>query len=201
MLVCSMPEESATRPEAATKAVIASTTGSTAATSAPNATSRMPRASGTAVHSARAKSSVNWSLNHLPALASPNSSTSSSGCCFCTAATASITAGTFSTAFSRSSPASVNCSRAECRSADIAPVSYGLCSSPTLPVPRTAAETCSTTALNEASSAASAPLCTRTVSPAGDLMPASSRILAARATWPGIDSESVTLVEPCTPPR
>lgn len=54
------------------QAVSASPTGSRAATTAPKATSRMPRARGTAVNSAFLKSSESRSPSHFPALASPN---------------------------------------------------------------------------------------------------------------------------------
>ena len=70
---------SASSPLAARNAVSASITGSSAATSAPNTTSRMPSASGTTVHSARWRSLVIVSLNHLFALASPNCSIVTSG--------------------------------------------------------------------------------------------------------------------------
>ena len=62
---CSTWLTSASSPLAARNAVSASTTGSSAASSAPKTTSRMPRASGTTVHSACLKSRKIVSLNHL----------------------------------------------------------------------------------------------------------------------------------------
>ncbi len=64
-------------------------TGRTAARNAPNATSRIPSASGTAVHSARVKSLPIVSLNHRLAEPSPNSSMVTEGWALRVAVTAS----------------------------------------------------------------------------------------------------------------
>ena len=67
-------------PLAARNDVSARPTGSTAARNAPKATSRIPSASGTAVHSARWKSLPIVSSNHWLADPSPNWSIRTSGC-------------------------------------------------------------------------------------------------------------------------
>ena len=102
---------------AAKNAVRASTTGSMAATSAPKTTSRMPSASGTAVHSARFMSWKIVSLNHLLALAWPNCSMVTCGYSACARATAVSTGCTRVSAVS-ALPFIANWTSTSCRLGD-----------------------------------------------------------------------------------
>jgi hypothetical protein len=169
------------------------------ASSAPNAASRIPSASGTAVHSARRKSSPIVSSNHLLALASPNCSTVTAGYAAPAAATASSTGCTRSSALSPS-PTIENCTSALCRSPEISPTAYGSRRSVTCPVACTPATTSPTAAWNPAASAVNAPLCTSTISPAGCLVPASLRMRVARAESPAAYSSLVICRWPTAAP-
>jgi hypothetical protein len=142
------------RPNAAVNAVIASSTGSTAASSAPNATSRMPSASGAAVHSARRKSRPTSSSKARCAVASPNSSRLTSGCASPVLATAASTGCTRLPAV-RALPTMSNRTSTSCRSAETIPVAYGSRTPVTWPVSRSPVTRVPTAVRNPAASAVS----------------------------------------------
>ncbi len=97
----------------AATAVIASSSGIPAATSAPKASTRITSVIGSEVTSAFWKSSSNFLLSALPALASPNCSIRSLGLAFCAAAVLSSVASTRSLASSSSLAVSSKLTSAE----------------------------------------------------------------------------------------
>jgi hypothetical protein len=169
--------------------VSASPTGSTAARKAPKATSRIPSASGTAVHSACWKSLPIVSLNHLLAEPSPNSSIRRPGWARRTAAAASSSGCTRSAAVI-ASPVIETLTSTECPSAETSPSAYGSL----VPVTRFVAcnrASRSATAARTPGSVADPELLTRNISPAGTPSPAASRISIAFAELPVAYSFSV----------
>ena len=105
-------------------AVAPSSSGSPAATSAPNAISRITSVIGSERNSAFWKSSSNASPISFSADASPNSPITTSGCCFCSAATAASGASTASLAVS-SSPGSSKLTSTERPSSETLPAFSG----------------------------------------------------------------------------
>ena len=105
-------------------AVAPSSSGSPAATSAPKAISRITSVIGSERNSAFWKSFSNASPISFSAEASPNSPITTSGCCFCSVATAASGASTASLAVS-SSPGSWKLTSTERPSSETLPLFSG----------------------------------------------------------------------------
>ena len=178
--MCTAWLTSASIPLAARNAVSASATGTSAASSAPKTMSRMPRASGMTVHSARWKSRKIVSLNHFETLAPPTSSIVTFLCSARTRATASSTGCTRSAAVS-GSPFSENWSSTCWPLGEVT----GARTSFTWPVARTAVRTALAADSSVAVSAGDEPEWeTITFSVAGSLMPAFTSVQVARPDSP-----------------
>ena len=186
---------SASSPLAAKNAVRASTTGSVAATSAPKTTSRMPSASGTAVHSARFMSLKIVSVNHLLALAWPNCSMVTPGYAARARATAVSTGCTRWSAVSEL-PFIANWISTSCRPGE----TTGARRSWMRPVARTSATTARTAARNPGLAAVAVTLCTSTSSCAGSATPALVSSHWARPDSPVPYWACVIVTWPTAPP-
>src|SRR5215213_8514215 len=190
------------RPIAASTAEKASSTGRPAATNAPKATIRIAIVSGSAVSSTRLMSLANRASTSCSEEACPNSSTIRLSCLVCTRSTAARIGAIFSFAFS-ALPLTSNCTSAECRSRDTRPAP-GFPSGETMLLTAGCFESVWTTSATAAENAGCLNVArcdwTSTLSRAGILKSAASRICSARRDSPFAIAHGFICFAPTAPP-